>query len=118
VPILRYPLVYLTEVFNDPKNSKYRVDNIELKAYLVDKKGLTAEPTARVQIPIGLNDDLSINYMSKSARPYVFRVEEWLKGELLDEWRKPVESSTGSSGVLAFTPPATNGTPQSDSLPF
>ncbi|MCZ8021187.1 MAG: DUF5906 domain-containing protein [Cyclobacteriaceae bacterium] len=95
--IIRYPLNFLTEVFNDPKNSKYRIDAIELKAYLTERKKLKPEGTSRFKIPVGfdvpeiITDPIKIRYKSELARPYVFKVEEWLNAEEMEEWNKPSE---------------------------
>jgi hypothetical protein len=97
LPVLRYPLTHLTEVFNDPKNSKYRIDAIELKAYLADRKKMKASHTQRVAIPVGFNlsvdsfNPTTINYKQAMARPYEFKVEHWLTKEEMDEWSLPVD---------------------------
>lgn len=94
LPLLRYPMNHLTEVFNDPKNSKYRIDAIELKAYLQDRKKMKPEGTQRFKIPIGFHADadprmgVSINYKDVTARPLVFLVAGWLNEEQMDEFRK------------------------------
>jgi hypothetical protein len=122
LPVLRYPLNYLTEIFNDPKNSKYRIDNIELKAYLVERKGLKPENTQRVKIPTGfaMNDvrlGIEINYKDATARPLVFVAEKWLNEENLAEFRKPqklVAEGTSDKVVQGELLPAGG----SDDLPF
>ncbi|MEJ0030906.1 MAG: primase-helicase family protein [Bacteroidota bacterium] len=91
LPVLRYPLTYLTEIFNDPKNSKYRIDNIELKAYLVDREGLKPDFPQRINIPVGFTEDGNLLYRSVTARPMIFKVDEWLNEEQLEEWRRPVD---------------------------
>lgn len=92
LPVLRYPLSYLSKVFNDPEVSKYRIDAIELKKYLTDKRRLKPEPTQRIKIPTAWKDTVQsdeqgnvtsfneneITYTSVIARPYKFEAEDWL----------------------------------------
>lgn len=91
---LRYPLSYLTEVFNDPRNSKYKIDAIELKYYLTEKKGLKPESTQRIKRPIGFDANGGINYWEGTARPIVFHHDRWLNEEQLEEWKKPATNIT------------------------
>jgi hypothetical protein len=100
LPVLRYPLTHLTEVFNDPKNSKYRIDAIELKAYLADRKKLHAKEPQRIRIPIGYNlpDDpgmeATIVYKQVLARPFEFIAQDWLDTNDINEletWNKKNE---------------------------
>lgn len=119
LPVLRYPMTYLTEVFNDPKNSKYKIDAIELKAYLLERKGLKAGPPSRIKRPTGFNVDGVIQYWEGIARPITFRAEEWLTEEQILELRQPTNLNAleadmaGASATLGSTP---NGSP--DDLPF
>lgn len=101
-PVLRYTQKSLTEVFNDSKNSKYKIDSIELKAYL-EKQGLKTEVPQRHKIPIGFDmgsnnyeEDMAkkIIYRDEMGRPYKFLVEEWLTPEQLVEFEKPVTAVT------------------------
>lgn len=119
LPVLRYSMNYLTEVFNDPKNSKYKIDAIELKAYLLERKGLKAGPPSRIKRPTGFNVDGVIQYWEGIARPITFRAEEWLTEEQIQELRQPTNLNAleadmaGASATLGSTP---NGGP--DGLPF
>lgn len=127
LPVLRYPMKFLTEVFNDPKNSKFRIDAIELKAYLT-KKGLKPDILPhRIRIPIGYNvsDDVTlpieptIIYQNPVARPYSFKVEEWLSPEQLEEFKKPMGSLSTmlQNGQPKDVPGPTFGV-KKDELPF
>jgi hypothetical protein len=128
LPVLRYPLKFLTEVFNDPKNSKYRIDAIELKTFLAERLKLSPEPTQRISIPIGYNlsedpaIDPKINYQPALARPYVFRAENWISDEQRKEWEKPVgedariheermskAAEINAASVARMQPPKENG---------
>ncbi|MCZ8353936.1 MAG: DUF5906 domain-containing protein [Cyclobacteriaceae bacterium] len=109
LPVLRYPLTHLTEIFNDPKNSKYRIDAIELKAYLTDRKKMKPSIPQRIVIPVGFNitDDpgipTTIVFKNLLARPYEFKVEDWLTKEELNDWQAPVEFETNVTEAKAKT---------------
>ncbi len=122
-PVLRYSLKYLTEVFNDQKNSKYKMDSIELKQYLTTK-GMELEAPQRIRIPVGfdLPEEASlvkpkIIYQSVLARPYVFVPEKWLRPEQMPEYKKPLFDETGQlvTKISEATPSAPNS---DDDLPF
>lgn len=89
LPVLRYPMKHLTEVFNDPKNSKYKIDAIELKAYLEERKKLKLGEPARTKLPTGFNVDGVIQYAEYMARHFTFKVEDWLSAEQMEAWRRP-----------------------------
>jgi hypothetical protein len=102
LPVLRFSQKFLTEVFNDPKNSKYKIDAIELKAYLERKKMELGVPQ-RIKIPIGFllsadeHEVISgkmIQYREEMARPYKFVAEEWLSPAQLDAFNKPFTNVT------------------------
>jgi hypothetical protein len=98
LPVLRFPMQHLAEVFNDPKTSKYRIDSIELKSYLQDRLKMDADVPQRIRIPVGwqIYDDPrmepTIIYKPILARPYEFHVEDWLDDKQLEEWKKPVQN--------------------------
>lgn len=133
LPVLRYTQKFLTEVFNDSKNSKYKIDSIELKAYL-ERQGLKIEVPQRHKIPIGFDlgsnnyeEDMSkkIIYRDEMGRPYKFLVEEWLTPEQLAEFEKPVtvvteqpkEEEKKKTKAEQIELPLTKGA-DSDDLPF
>lgn len=86
LPVLRYPLKYLTEVFNDPRNSKYRIDAIELREYLRKRLGMEPDKLTRSAIPVGYHEDQNIQYINLVARPYVFDVGRWLSADEIKDW--------------------------------
>jgi hypothetical protein len=98
IPVLRFSPKALTEVFNDPKNSKYKIDAIELKAYLQDKKKLTLDVPQRIKIPVGFDlpneadrgTDIRIIFREEMGRPYTFVADSWLTPSQLEEFRRPV----------------------------
>jgi hypothetical protein len=96
LPVLRFPMQHLSEVFNDPNTSKYRIDSIELKSYLQDRLKMDADVPQRIRIPVGwqIYDDTrmepTIIYKAILARPYEFHVEDWLDDKQLEEWKKPM----------------------------
>jgi hypothetical protein len=123
IPVLRYSMKHLTEVFNDPKNSKYKIDAIEIKAFLAGKHMLQ-EVTQRIKIPVGFDfpEESSqlmpkIIYNSSVQRPYVFRVEEWLTAEMMEEFKKPLFNDAGQ--LVTKIDEAVPSRPKTDEeLPF
>lgn len=124
-PVLRYSLKQLTEIFNDSKNSKYKLDSIELKSFL-EKRNMKADVTQRIRTPFGfdLPDEHSlvqpkVLYNSIVARPYLFRAEDWLLPAQMEEFRKPLFDEKGklvtqAEEFMANQPTATDP----DELPF
>lgn len=101
MPVLRYALRHLTEAFN--QNSKYRMDAIDCKNYL-HKRDMKPEPPQRVKVPTGfdLPEEGSVFggpkilfSQSSICRPYVFRAEEWLTEEQMEEFKKPLFDADG-----------------------
>ncbi len=101
LPVLRYSLKSLTEVFNDPKNSKYKLDAIEMKAFL-EKQGMKTDVPQRIKIPIGFDMPgehadkhvtTKIVYREEMGRPYKFVAEEWLTEQQLLEFNGPVSET-------------------------
>lgn len=85
--VLKYPLNKLTEFLNDQKTNKYKVDTVDLKAYL-SKRGMKPDDKVqKIKIPVGFTftDDArfgaEIRYERVAARPYVFRLEDWTTEE-------------------------------------
>jgi hypothetical protein len=119
-PKLRYSLKRLTEIFNDQKTSKYKVDGIELKGYL-EKKGLKPQPPQRVKIPTGFDMDFptgpKVIYSTAIERPYEFLPEDWLSEEDLEEFRKPLFDGQGElvTKVVTKSPEEQR---KKDELPF
>jgi hypothetical protein len=98
LPVLRYSLKNLTEIFNDPKNSKYKIDATELKSFLKDKLHMKQEDSVqRFSYPIGYSqadDDPrfqpEIKYFKDTGRPFVFTADKWISPEEMISWDKPV----------------------------
>jgi hypothetical protein len=125
LPVLRYSMKYLTEVFNDPKTSKYKIDGIELKNYLVDRKGMTPDVPQRFSIPIGYDvpEEASslppkIMYQSVLQRPYKFVAEEWIKPAEVEQWKQPIRTTATAELVTVVTETTQNGNGNGDDLPF
>lgn len=97
--VLRYSLSQMVSILNDPKNSKYRIDQIELKAYLKDRRGMRPEGTQQTKIPIGwdIRENTSlpaeILYSTTMQRPYVFKIEDWLTEEQRGEGKRQAKAS-------------------------
>lgn len=90
LPVLRYTTTFLVSVFNDSKNSKYKIDELELKTYL-SSKGLKPEAKSIYhKSPKGFRESVfmdgnepedkspSIMWWSGTGRPYTFKAEDWL----------------------------------------
>lgn len=121
-PVIRYTQKHLTEIFNDSKNSKYKIDAIEMKAYL-ERKGLKIEVPQRHKIPIGfdMGDHLSgttVITREEMGRPYKFIAEEWLNAKQMDEFRKPVTGVTDINKPAAEQTNVTLPAVVSEDLPF
>ncbi len=105
LPVLRYTTSNLLAVINDPKTSKYRIDELELKNYLTSK-GLVPEPKSiyhkspkwfadkieeKTMEASKLEDsDLfkgtpTVVWWSGTGRPYTFKAEDWLSVEELSQ---------------------------------
>jgi len=121
LPVLRFSQKFLTEIFNDPKNSKYKIDSIELKAYL-ERKGLKIEVPQRIKVPVGfdMGDQLvnpKIIYREEMGRPYKFVAEAWLREDQKAEVLKPVSFASAPDET---EPSKVTSQPNSnsDDLPF
>lgn len=96
LPILRYSMKQLTEVFNDPKNSKYKIDAVELKAFLTDRLKMEPDVPQRIAVPVGydISEDPGIPpkiiFNHSLQRPYKFAATDWLTPKQLEEWSKPI----------------------------
>jgi hypothetical protein len=94
LPVLRYSLKNLTEIFNDPKNSKYKIDATELKAFLKEKlKMEIPDKVSHYSFPIGyksLDDprfgDPMIDFKKDVGRPMNFNAEQWVTPEQRATW--------------------------------
>jgi hypothetical protein len=121
LPVLRFSQKFLTEVFNDPKNSKYKIDSIELKAYL-ERKGLKIEVPQRIKVPVGFDmgdalNDGKIIYKEEMGRPYKFVADAWLREDQKAEFLKPVSFATVPDDVEQVQPVAAQKS-TNDDLPF
>jgi hypothetical protein len=120
LPVLRYTTAYLVKVFNDPKNSKYKMDELDLKNYL-HGRGLKAEKESiYFKAPVGFKETIYssdeaepqgknpvIVWWSGTGRPYEFRADEWLSAE-----------DCATIGSIPPAPDQTNSDTLSDELPF
>ena len=119
LPVLRYSQKHLTEVFNDPKNSKYKIDAIEMKAYL-ERRGLKPEVPQRIKVPTGFDmpEEVSlikprIIYREEMGRPYKFIAEEWLTAQQLQQFKG--ETNVSAPALVEVSAGASSGP---DDLPF
>lgn len=117
LPVLRYPLSYLGKVFNDPEVSKYRIDAIELKKYLTEKKKMEPENVQRIKVPVRWKMETlepEIEEMSIIARPFTFIHTDWLTPDELKMWStKGIQSTDQQPAVQKISEPT-----NPDELPF
>jgi hypothetical protein len=125
MPVLRYSQKYLTEIFNDPKNSKYKIDSIELKAYL-ERRKMEIQVPHRIKIPIGFDlpnehdpaQSPKIVFREEMARPYTFISEDWLTEQQLKSMREPFTNVTDLQASLNKTEKQQLTSSSNDDLPF
>ena len=113
---LCYTTSYLVKVFNDPKNNKYKMDELDLKNYLKVRGMVASKESIYHKTPTGFRETTytddnapqdtkpSIVWWSGTGRPYTFRAEEWLNQEDLT--------------ALRSLPGQENSKTDSDELPF
>jgi len=93
-PVLRYTTSYLVQVFNDPKQSKYKVDELDLKNFLYARDMKPEKDSVYFKVPKAFKETIYLQgsdaepleqsqkiYWSGTGRPYTFRAEEWLLPE-------------------------------------
>jgi hypothetical protein len=94
-PVLRYTLTYLTQVFNDPKTSKYKIDELDLRKFLSDKGMHPEKESIYHKSPKGFKETIytegtsaepmdstpQVTWWAGTGRPYTFRAEEWITAE-------------------------------------
>lgn len=116
VPVLRYTTSHLVRVFNDSKNSKYKMDELDLKNYLTARDMVASKESIYHKTPTGFRETTytddnapqdtrpSIVWWGGTGRPYTFRADEWLNQEDLTALGNVTEQE--------------NAKPNSDDLPF
>jgi hypothetical protein len=89
---LRMDLKHILEQLNDPKIAKYKIDEKDLVYYLEERRKMKREGVQRIKIPYGHDAATgAINEISRVARPYVFRHEDWLNEEEVAEFRSATD---------------------------
>lgn len=86
---LRYSMTHLVDAMNDSKTNKYKVDKIELRAFLTarnveyDKRPQRFSMPSGIDIPEGDSGrDLKVMMTDcNPTTPYIFRIEKWLSVE-------------------------------------
>jgi hypothetical protein len=105
----RLPVKWLTKQLNE--EGKYRTDELEVRTYLQEKRGMVASKVVvRNRIPMGFEHD-PMNEKAKgaivfdtigTARPFHFKVTDWLAGEELEEFGLLPEPEKDEGGDLPF----------------
>ena len=89
----RLPLKWLVKQLNE--EGKYRTDELEVRTYLQEKRGMEHQPPRRNRIPVGFKMDPMTNELDLKSIDYdtvgisramVFKVTEWLNEEQLAEF--------------------------------
>ena len=122
---LEYSLKHMLEQLNDLKVSKYKIDSVDLKAFL-KTKGMT-EPGApkMVKVPVGFRNDGSIvelgtpestsspeiDFRKFTARPYTFLKADWLPSE-----KSVIEKCNNTDQSIEKSRTLKSG--ENDDLPF
>ncbi len=101
-PVLRLTAAHICEFVNDPKRSKYKIDEKDLKYYLQEKKKMKPAGVQKVKIPISfrrtttdqVETDIDgkqpmLQYRVETARPYIFHYADWLSEEEMEEFSAP-----------------------------
>jgi len=124
---LEYTLKYLTEQMNDSRVSKYKIDSLDIKAYLKGRGMLPSDRVKHVAIPVGFKSDGNlverhgarsheIEYKSFSGRPYNFERVEWLENGKNEIVRKIVRKNLDDN--LDGLNLESSNSAQNDDLPF
>lgn len=107
LPVLRLDMKTLLEALNDPKTSKYKIDEKDLEYYLEEKKHMQRERVQRVQIPVAIDVEKgnTVVTVSKAVRPFVFRYEGWLNEAEVVEFHSAadlvkIDDDTPTTGTL------------------
>lgn len=109
---LRYTTIFLLQVFNDPKNSKYKIDELDLKNYLASKGLKPEQESIYHKSPKAFKEttytegngpdpgDLApqIVWWAGTGRPYTFKCADWLS----DEDVNLIKGTQPTSGELPF----------------
>lgn len=118
----------LLSIIKRDSESKYNIDALEVKKFLKEKKGMQPANPGRLRFPTGFNTETGEVQWERHlvGRYYEFRVEDWLKNEILDKYTNdgeranlnpdlppsPLEQLT----MAKPTPPPVPG--EGESLPF
>lgn len=87
------PLDVLVEWIN--RQNKYKLEKLQVKKYLKDKKKMSPEPEPKhIKYPTGLDDNGHINYYSGTDRYYIFKMSDWLKEEVVQSKENDNQTTT------------------------
>lgn len=121
VDTIRMDLKFILEQLNDPKTSKYKIDEKDLVYYLEERRKMKREKVQRINIPIGYDITGGLQYMNKSCRPFVFLHEDWLSAEEVEEFRTATDFNPLGLVAKAKAPTNPVGIPPEDGdedMPF
>ncbi|MEQ9286956.1 MAG: DUF5906 domain-containing protein [Cyclobacteriaceae bacterium] len=101
LPVLKYHMTHLVETLNNSKTSKYKIDEIDLKAYLKEKKGIFPDKLNKINIPLCYQniegvlpgESPQITFLKTTQRAYIFRYQDWLTEEEILEFNEPFDWS-------------------------
>jgi len=116
LPVLRYTTSYLVQIFNDSRNSRYKIDELDLRNYLTIKGLKPSTESIYHKVPKGFEerefiegsgaaplDEVSkIKWWGGTGRPYTFNAIEWLTKEELVKCGIAQEEEEGNKNDLPF----------------
>lgn len=127
---LEYPLKYITEQLNDVKVSKYKIDGLEIKAYLKSRGMVPADKVRWISIPVGFKNDgniiqpgssasfTEVEYKGFSGRPYTFQRADWVPNETLENVPEEIVRNFVRKNVRNENEWQPSNSEQKDDLPF
>ena len=116
LPVLRYTTSYLVQIFNDSRNSRYKIDELDLRNYLTIKGLKPSTESIYHKVPKGFEerefiegsgaaplDEVSkIKWWGGTGRPYTFNAIEWFTKEELVKCGIAQEEEGGNKNDLPF----------------
>lgn len=116
LPVLRYTATLLVKIFNDPKNSKYKIDELDLKTYLANKGMVPTKDSMYHKSPMGYKETIytegsgmepmdqtpQITWWSGTGRYYEFRADKWLTADELPKMDEHTENPKPAADDMPF----------------
>lgn len=118
----RMDVVSILQIIKRDAESKYAIDQLEVKKFLKDKKKMLPSEPQRIRYPEGFNSETGeiVWNISKVGRCYTFQVEDWVKNADLGKYSEGGQRANMSEPVpaLASIEGPTPKKPEGDDVPF